>query len=101
MENPLYRLKEYFSGQNLAKFSIKKNTGLPTTKKLTHGKKICQHILFDMSWVHGASIYIYIYINLKQFLNKELGYQFSFPNYFTIKEHPNVLMAGCFILFII
>jgi hypothetical protein len=60
MENPLYRSKEYFSGQKLAKFSIKKNMGLPTTKKLTHGKKlIYQHILFDMSWVHGASIYIY------------------------------------------
>jgi hypothetical protein len=38
MENPLYRSKEYFSGQKLAKFSIKKNMGLPTTKKLTHGK---------------------------------------------------------------
>jgi hypothetical protein len=36
------------------------------------------------------SLYIYIYI---QILNKELGYRFSFPIYFTIKEHPDVLMA--------
>jgi len=39
---------------------------------------------------------MYFYFYFKK-LNKKLGYQFSFPNYFTIKEHPDVLMAGCFI----